>query len=79
MEGVKLTFMDNALEEIAKRAMRKGTGARALRSILESLMLDVMYDVPSETNVSECVITSEVVENKKPPILVRSGEWVKSA
>ena len=79
MEGVRLTLTPDALEEIARRAIRKGTGARALRSILETLMLDVMYDVPSETNVAECMVTREVVEGKRPPILVRSGEWVKSA
>ncbi|MBI3316801.1 MAG: ATP-dependent Clp protease ATP-binding subunit ClpX [Candidatus Omnitrophica bacterium] len=79
MEGVSLRFTEEALAEVAKRAIRKGTGARALRSILESLMLDVMYDVPSETNVSECVITKEVVEGKEPPQLVRSSLWIKSA
>ena len=79
MEGVRLRVMPEALEEIAHRAIRKGTGARALRSILETLMLDVMYDVPSETNVAECIITREAVEGKQPPILVRSGEWIKSA
>ena len=79
MEGVKLDFAPGSLEEIAGRAIRKGTGARALRSILETLMLDVMYDVPSETNVTECLITREVVEGRRPPILVRNGEWMKSA
>lgn len=79
MEGVKLNFTPDALEEIARRALRKGTGARALRSILEHLMLDVMYDVPSETNVTECGITREVVEGKQAPILTRRSEWSKSA
>ncbi len=79
MEGVKLTFTPDALEEIAKKAIRKGTGARALRSILETLMLDAMYDLPSETNVTECIISREVVEGKHTPLLVRSGEWMKSA
>ena len=78
MEGVDLKFDSDALEEIARRAMRKGTGARGLRSILETLMLDVMYDVPSETNITECRISREVVEGRQPPILVRSGEWVQS-
>ena len=80
MEGVDLKFTPDALEEIAVRAMRKGTGARGLRSILETVMLDVMYDVPSETNVSECLITRNVVEGKEVPTLVRGGgEWVQSA
>ena len=79
MEGVRLKFSDDALEEIAKRAVRKGTGARALRAILETLMLDVMYDVPSEPDVAECLMTREVVEGKQPPVLVRRSDWVKSA
>jgi ATP-dependent Clp protease ATP-binding subunit ClpX len=79
MEGVKLKFDQEALEEIARKAIKKGTGARALRSILEAMMLDVMYDIPSETDVTECLITREVVEGKIAPILVRNGEMVRSA
>ena len=79
MEGVKLTFASDALKEIAHRAIRKGTGARALRSILETLMLDVMYDVPSEKDITECVVTRDVVTGKEPPILLRNKEWAKSA
>jgi ATP-dependent Clp protease ATP-binding subunit ClpX len=79
MENVELKFTPDALREIAHRAIRKGTGARALRSVLETLMLDVMYDVPSEGNVSTCLITREVVEGKQSPILIRSREWVQSA
>ncbi len=79
MEGVKLTVTQDALEAIARKAVKKGTGARGLRSILESIMLDVMYDVPSETNVVECVINREVVEGKQRPQLVRREEWMKSA
>ncbi len=79
MEGVKLNITPDALEEIARKALRKGTGARALRSILETLMLDLMYDVPSESNVTECMITRQVVEGKQAPLLMRGGEWKKSA
>ena len=80
MEGVRLKVTPDALDEIARRAIRKGTGARALRSILETMMLDVMYDVPSESNVSECLITREVVEGKQNPVLVRQGgDWEKTA
>lgn len=79
MEGVKLSFLQEALEEVARKAIKKGTGARALRSILETTMLDVMYDVPSETNIVECVINRSVVEGKETPQLVRTGDWVKSA
>ncbi len=80
MEGVTLRFTPDALDEIARKAVKKGTGARALRSILETLMLDVMYDVPSESNVTECVVTGEVVDGRQAPLLVRSGgQWEKSA
>jgi ATP-dependent Clp protease ATP-binding subunit ClpX len=79
MEGVKLSFLPEALQEVARKAMKKGTGARALRSILETSMLDVMYDVPSEGNIVECVVTRGVVEGKETPRLIRSGDWVKTA
>ncbi len=79
MEGAKLSFSPDSLIEIAKKAIKKGTGARALRSILEALMMDVMYDVPSETDVLECLITREVVEGKQPPILVRNSDMEKTA
>lgn len=70
MEGVSLKFTDAALSAIAKEALRRKTGARGLRAILEELMTDVMYDLPGRTNVRECVITDEVVSHKKEPILV---------
>lgn len=79
MENVELKFTPDALREIAHRATRKGTGARALRSVLEALMLDLMYDIPSESNVSKCLITREAVEGKQMPILIRSREWMESA
>src|SRR3989338_5069168 len=62
MEGVRLEFEADALEAIAQMAMKKGTGARALRSILENMMLDVMYEIPSQKQVSVCRITRDVVE-----------------
>lgn len=79
MEGVELEFTPDSLQEIAVQAMRKGTGARALRSVLETIMLEVMYDVPSEKSVTKCLITREVVEGKQEPILFRNQDWVKSA
>jgi len=79
MESVELRFTPDALQEIARRAIRKGTGARALRSILETLMLDVMYEVPSDKSVSKCLITADVVEGKQSPILIRARDWVQSA
>ncbi len=72
MEGVKLKFTDGALEALAELATEKGTGARGLRAILEHLMLDVMYTVPSEENVSECIIDADVVNHISEPVLKHS-------
>lgn len=79
MENVDLKFAPDALEEVARRAIRKGTGARALRSILETVMLDVMYDIPSEQGINECLITRKVIEGKEKPALIRQDEWARSA
>ena len=79
LEGVKLEFTQEALEEIARKAIQKRTGARALRAILETMMLDVMYEIPSETDVVKCVISKDVVTGKAEPELVRQKEWVQSA
>lgn len=79
MEGVELEFTSEAIREIASRAIRKGTGARALRSIIETVMLDVMYDIPSQTDIAKCLITKEVVDGLQPPILVRNDELKKTA
>ncbi len=76
MEGVSLRFTDSALKEIAKEAVKRKTGARGLRAIVEDLMLDVMYDLPGKTGVRECVVTDEVVSRKKDPILVYENEAV---
>ncbi len=73
-EGVKLKFTDGAVEEVAREAVQRKAGARGLRAILEKLMLDVMYDVPSATNVQECIVSEEVVAKSKQPILVYQNE-----
>ncbi len=69
MEGIDLTFTRDALHAIARRAIEKGTGARGLRLILESVMLDVMYETPSLERVDECVVTKEAVERGVRPKL----------
>ena len=69
MDGVKLTFDEGALRLIAKEALQRKTGARGLRSIIEGIMRNVMYDVPSVEGVSACRVTKEVVEKKKDPVL----------
>jgi len=73
-ENVKLKFTDGALEAIAREAMERKSGARGLRAILETLMLDVMYEVPSVSNVKECIVSEEVVTQQKQPILVYENE-----
>ena len=69
MEKVRLEFTDDALEAMAGKAVAKGTGARGLRSILEGVMLDVMFEVPSQGNVSTCTIDAAVVHGERPPTL----------
>jgi ATP-dependent Clp protease ATP-binding subunit ClpX len=73
-ENVKLKFTEGALEAVAREAMQRKSGARGLRAILENLMLDVMYEVPSVSNVKECIVSEEVVTQKKQPILVYENE-----
>jgi len=74
LERVKLTFQPEALEAIADLAIQNETGARGLRSILESVMLDVMFDVPSRSDIRECVITPGVILRKEEPLLVYEHE-----
>lgn len=73
-EGVKLKFSTEALEGVAKQALERKSGARGLRSILEKVMLDIMYDLPSKSGVSECVIGDEVVLNNEPPLLLYENQ-----
>ncbi len=70
LEKVRLKFTDSALLAVAKKAFNQKTGARGLRSILEEVMLELMYDLPSMTGVRECVITEEVINNSGQPLLL---------
>ncbi len=70
IEGVNLRFTDAAMSAIAKEAIKRKSGARGLRAILETCMLDVMYDIPSIDNVKECVIGEEVIMRSEKPILL---------
>lgn len=70
LDNVKLEFEDGALELIADEALKRKTGARGLRSILEELMVDVMFDIPSKEDVEKCIITKNTVLRKSPPELV---------
>jgi ATP-dependent Clp protease ATP-binding subunit ClpX len=77
-DGVDLEFEDDALTHVAKEALKRGTGARGLRAMLEAIMLDVMYDLPSSHNVKKCVITKNVVLKAERPVLVYSEQEKKS-
>jgi ATP-dependent Clp protease ATP-binding subunit ClpX len=70
LEGVNLRFTDSALSGVAKEALKRKSGARGLRAILETCMLDIMYEIPSVKNVKECVISEDVILNKKDPVFL---------
>ncbi len=70
IDSVRLKFTDSALSAIAKKAIRRKTGARGLRAILEETMLDVMYDIPSQTGIKECLITDDVILKNEKPVLI---------
>ncbi len=72
MDGVQLEFEEEAIRAIAKLAMERNTGARGLRAILESIMLDIMFDVPSRGDVKKCIITKDTIKNNSMPILILS-------
>lgn len=72
MDNAQLEFTDDALTVIAQEAIRRKTGARGLRSIMEDIMLDIMYELPHRTDIAKCVITKEVVINREEPIIVTS-------
>lgn len=74
LDDVKLEFRDDALRAIAKKAIERNTGARGLRSIVESTMMECMYEVPSRDDVKKVIVTKEAVEGKEQPILVSKDE-----
>ena len=73
MDGVDLEFEPDAVTEIAKQAMERKTGARGLRSIIEKIMMDVMYEIPSDDTIQKCVITKQVVLGESKPIVEHRG------
>ena len=78
MDGVKLTFDDEALNAIAKKALDRKTGARGLRAIVEQVIMNLMYEIPSEPDVTECLITKGVVEGTEEPHVGHSDQKVKT-
>ncbi len=79
MEGVKLTIPDEALKSIARRAIERKTGARGLRSIMETILLDTMYDLPGMSGVEEVVISKEVVDGQAKPLLIYADREIAKA
>ncbi|MEN8211666.1 MAG: ATP-dependent Clp protease ATP-binding subunit ClpX [Thermodesulfobacteriota bacterium] len=79
IEGVKLQFTDEALKAMAKEAVKRKSGARGLRAIMEEIMLDIMFEIPSKENVQECVVGEEVVLNNEDPILLYEQPKKKQA
>ncbi|AND41688.1 MULTISPECIES: ATP-dependent protease ATP-binding subunit ClpX [Bacillaceae] len=78
LDDVELDFEEGALEEIAKKAIERKTGARGLRSIIEGIMLDVMFDLPSREDIKKCIITKEtVIDNGSPKLVLEDGTVVE--
>ena len=78
LDNVKLEFEDEALDLIVEKAIERNTGARGLRAIIEDIMRDIMYEVPSNPNIETCIITRDVVENKaEPELVLRKVEKIK--
>ena len=71
MDNVELEFDPFVVNTIVERAMERKTGARALRSIVEDFMLDIMYDLPGKKNVEKCIITKDVIEYGKDPLFLK--------
>ncbi len=78
LDGAKLVFKENALKEIAQKAIKKKTGARGLRSILENILLKTMYDLPSQENINEVIVDASAAKGQSQPVLVHSKDDSKS-
>ena len=77
MDNVELTFEADAVEAIADKAFERKTGARGLRSIMESVLMDIMYRIPSDESIEECIITKAVVDEECEPVVIHKGEGRK--
>ncbi len=78
MENVELTFTAGALKALAKKAVKRGTGARGLRSILESVMLEIMFEIPSRNDISACTVNERVINNNAKPTLKKISKKVSN-
>ena len=79
LDDVKLTFTEDSLGSIADKAIRRETGARGLRSILENILIDTMFNLPAMENVEEVIINGDVVNNKTKPLVIYSKVAKKSS
>ena len=79
LDEVELEFTDDALVEVAKKSLARKTGARGLRSILEKVMNDVMYRIPSDDTIAKCIITKEAVDGEAKPLIEYRTDVVKKA
>ncbi len=79
IENARLIFQDDALKSIAEKAIKRKTGARGLRAIVESILLDTMFDLPSQDSIEEVVITRDVVEGRQPPLCTHSTHHHEAA
>ena len=74
MEHIELVFQDKTLQAIANQAMERDTGARALRSIIENALLEIMFSLPYKKDIKQCIITEEVINSGKNPVLVEKSD-----
>ena len=78
MDNVKLDFEQDAIEAIADKALERKTGARGLRSIMESVMMDTMYEIPSDDTIEECVVTKAAVDGESEPLTLHEDSLKKA-
>ena len=79
MDNVELEFTNDALIAVAQKAIERSTGARGLRAVVEEAILDLMYDLPSQTDVQKCIIDAKVINENKEPELIRKKEKEETA
>jgi len=77
-DGVELVFGEGALELIAEQALARGMGARGLRTILEEIMLNIMYEIPSLQGIKRCLVTAETVAQRRDPVLLTAADLTRA-
>jgi ATP-dependent Clp protease ATP-binding subunit ClpX len=77
MEGTSIEFREDALRAVARKSMERKTGARGLRSIMENILLDTMYDLPSLENISKIVVDEAVINGESKPLMIYDGKEIQ--